>query len=117
MPGACCKRVFVVPLSLIMDNFWFYLFNLYIQCTWIYLLSFLSVKCLNFVEIGMSWVDLSESRIHVHLHCPERRFTKNAGRETSLYMWNFVLLFRIPRDSTRLWAQFLICRDLVSCIQ
>ena len=40
MLRACCKRVFVVPLSLIMDNFWFYLSYLYLQCTWMYVLSF-----------------------------------------------------------------------------
>ena len=40
MPRSCCKRVFVVPLSLIMNNFWFYLSNLYLQCTWMYVLSF-----------------------------------------------------------------------------
>ena len=40
MPREIFKRVFVVPLSLIMDNFWFYLSNLYLQYTCKYLLSF-----------------------------------------------------------------------------
>ena len=115
MLRACCKRVFVVPLSLIMDNFWFYLSYLYLQCTWMYVLSFPASERFEFAKIGMAWVDLL--CVHVCLHCPELRFMKNADRAKSLYMWDFIVLYRIPRDFTRLLAYFFICRDSLRRLQ
>ena len=80
MPRACCKRVFVVPLSLIMDNFWFYLSNLYLQCTWMYVhvyCPFLPVNGLNFAKIGMSRASctrlLAMSRATFYEECRPRK--------------------------------------------
>ena len=109
MPRACCKRVFVVPLSLIMDNFWFYLSNLYLQCTWMYVLSFPASERFEFRQ---NWN--VQSLVYVCLQSPELRFTKNADRAKSLYTWDFIVLYRIPRDFTRLLAYFFfICRDSI----
>ena len=78
---------------------------------------FLPVNGLNFAEIGMAWVDLSEPRVHVCLHRPELRFTKNADRAKRLYMWDFSVLYKIPRDFTRLLAYFVYLPGLASTLQ
>ena len=79
-----------------MDNFWFCLSNLYLQCILMYLLS---LPVSERFEFRRNWDGLGRS-IGASCTRPELRFTKNADRATSLYMWEFVVLCR---NSTRFY--------------
>ena len=59
---------------------------------------------LNFAEIGMAWVDLSEPRVHVQSYVLQRMPTAQR-----VYICGSLLCCaEIPRDFTRLQAYFFL---------
>ena len=95
MLRARCKRVFVVPLSLTMDNFWFYFSYLYLQCTW------MSFPASERFEFRQNWNGLGRSALCTRLLALSRATFYEECRPRKEFI--YVRLYCAVQDSTRFY--------------
>ena len=89
-----------------MENFWFYIFNFYLQCTWMYLLSF-SVS--ERFEFRRNWNVLGRSigALYTRPLALSRTtiYKEYRPRNEFIYVELYSAVWHFTRF-TRLWSQF-----------